>query len=162
YGASRAFIRSSKSPNPIILAVTLDPPVNAIIPALTRTPGGGVPTPAPILMWYFRYICRHHFDSDKCGELALVADANVKIHPADPAGWSRGGVPGWAMIVAMSAKAGTIWISAEVAEKIRAHGAEAYPNECCGALLGRDAEGDGAEDRAREIVESIAMVNRRE
>jgi len=65
------------------------------------------------------------------------------------------------MIVAMSAKAGTIWISAEVAEKIRAHGAETYPNECCGALLGRDAGPDGAEGVPREIVESFAMVNRR-
>ena len=29
-----------------------------------------------------------------------------------------------------------IWITAELAEKIRAHGVETYPHECCGALLG--------------------------
>jgi len=32
-----------------------------------------------------------------------------------------------------------IWISGHLAEKIRAHGAETYPHECCGALLGRDS-----------------------
>ena len=26
-----------------------------------------------------------------------------------------------------------------VTEAIRAHGAETYPNECCGALIGRDS-----------------------
>ena len=31
-------------------------------------------------------------------------------------------------------------ISKELAERIRAHGAETYPHECCGALLGRDNE----------------------
>jgi proteasome lid subunit RPN8/RPN11 len=66
------------------------------------------------------------------------------------------------MIVAMSAKAGTIWMSAGVAEKIRGHGAEAYPEECCGALLGGDGGGEEAEGKAREIVELIAMVNRQE
>jgi proteasome lid subunit RPN8/RPN11 len=29
-------------------------------------------------------------------------------------------------------------LSAGVADAIRAHGAETYPNECCGALIGRD------------------------
>jgi proteasome lid subunit RPN8/RPN11 len=29
-------------------------------------------------------------------------------------------------------------LTAGVAEMIRAHGAETYPNECCGALIGRD------------------------
>src|SRR5215472_7233922 len=33
----------------------------------------------------------------------------------------------------------TLWISSHLAEKIRAHGAEMYPYECCGALLGRDS-----------------------
>ena len=32
-------------------------------------------------------------------------------------------------------------MSAEIAQKIREHGAQGYPNECCGALLGRDADG---------------------
>ena len=31
-----------------------------------------------------------------------------------------------------------IRLSAEVDAAIRAHGAETYPNECCGALIGRD------------------------
>jgi proteasome lid subunit RPN8/RPN11 len=31
-----------------------------------------------------------------------------------------------------------VGISAELAEKIRRHGVETYPYECCGALLGRD------------------------
>jgi proteasome lid subunit RPN8/RPN11 len=66
------------------------------------------------------------------------------------------------MIVAMNAKAGTIWMSAEVAEKIRGHGAETYPEECCGALLGRDGGGERVEGKPREIVELIAMVNRQE
>jgi proteasome lid subunit RPN8/RPN11 len=48
-------------------------------------------------------------------------------------------------------------ISADVAESIRAHGAETYPEECCGALLGRD--GDGA--KPREIFGLYALVNRR-
>ena len=31
-------------------------------------------------------------------------------------------------------------ITSELADKIRAHGVETYPHECCGALLGRDTE----------------------
>ena len=31
-----------------------------------------------------------------------------------------------------------IALSDEVVERIRAHGRETYPNECCGALIGRD------------------------
>jgi proteasome lid subunit RPN8/RPN11 len=33
-------------------------------------------------------------------------------------------------------------INETLVEKIRQHGAESYPNECCGALLGRDADGE--------------------
>ena len=33
-----------------------------------------------------------------------------------------------------------LWISAELAEKIREHGVETYPYECCGALLGTDLD----------------------
>jgi len=33
-----------------------------------------------------------------------------------------------------------LWISSHLAEKIREHGVETYPHECCGALLGRDSE----------------------
>jgi len=46
-------------------------------------------------------------------------------------------------------------ISRELAEGIRAHGAETYPHECCGALLGRDLE-------PREIVALFPLINRRD
>jgi len=46
-------------------------------------------------------------------------------------------------------------ISKELAERIRAHGAETYPHECCGALLGRD-------DEAREILGLFPLINRRD
>ena len=42
-------------------------------------------------------------------------------------------------------------MSTEIAEKIRQHGAETYPNECCGALLGRDgSETDHPQDRINQ------------
>ena len=63
----------------------------------------------------------------------------------------------------------SLWISGHLAEKIRAHGAETYPHECCGALLGRDSNSVAASDRgagsltaAREILELFPLVNRRE
>ena len=46
-------------------------------------------------------------------------------------------------------------ISRELAEKIRAHGTETYPYECCGALLGRD-------NSLREILGLFPLVNRRD
>jgi proteasome lid subunit RPN8/RPN11 len=46
-------------------------------------------------------------------------------------------------------------IGRELTEKIRQHGAETYPHECCGALLGRD-------DTAREILGLFPLVNRRD
>ncbi len=46
-------------------------------------------------------------------------------------------------------------LSPPLAEQIRAHGAETYPNECCGALLGRDGES------WREVKELFPLVNRR-
>ena len=46
-------------------------------------------------------------------------------------------------------------ISKELADKIRAHGAETYPNECCGALLGNDNE-------PREIRGLFPLINRRD
>jgi proteasome lid subunit RPN8/RPN11 len=58
-------------------------------------------------------------------------------------------------------------ISAELAEKIGAHGAETYPHECCGALLGQDAgnahdaPGD-AKQPAREVLALFPLVNRRD
>ena len=52
-------------------------------------------------------------------------------------------------------------ISSELADKIRAHGAQTYPHECCGALLGRDTE---VADRRvdREIHGLHQLVNRRD
>src|ERR1700691_3909138 len=47
-------------------------------------------------------------------------------------------------------------ISAALAEQIRAHGAETYPYECCGALLGKDA---GEE---REVIGLVPLKNQRE
>src|SRR3974377_1681441 len=55
----------------------------------------------------------------------------------------------------------TLCISKHLADRIRAHGAETYPHECCGALLGRDSElkEHGA---PREIQNLYALVNRRD
>ncbi len=50
---------------------------------------------------------------------------------------------------------GVLVLTETVADRIRAHGAEAYPNECCGALLGRDREDQ------REVRELFPLVNRR-
>ena len=47
-------------------------------------------------------------------------------------------------------------ISEELAGKIRAHGVETYPHECCGAILGRDGDG------AREVLGLMPLANRRE
>jgi proteasome lid subunit RPN8/RPN11 len=60
-----------------------------------------------------------------------------------------------------------LWISGHLAEKIRAHGAETYPYECCGALLGRDSSAVLESDRraavpAREILQLFPLVNRRD
>jgi len=54
-------------------------------------------------------------------------------------------------------------LSHELAERIRRHGAETFPHECCGALLGRDS---AFEDRAggpsREVIELFPLINRRD
>jgi proteasome lid subunit RPN8/RPN11 len=67
------------------------------------------------------------------------------------------------------ADAPTLWISGQLAEKIRAHGTETYPHECCGALLGRDAGVVERSDPAkypvaseREILGLYPLVNRRD
>ena len=59
------------------------------------------------------------------------------------------------------ANAAQLKISPELADKIRAHGAQTYPHECCGALLGRDTE---VADRRiyREIHALYPLVNRRD
>ncbi len=62
-----------------------------------------------------------------------------------------------------------VGISAELAEKIREHGVETYPYECCGALLGKefgatagaDSEVIGA-GSSREIRSLHPLVNRRD
>jgi proteasome lid subunit RPN8/RPN11 len=51
---------------------------------------------------------------------------------------------------------GTLKLTAEIAERIRAHAAESYPYECCGALVGRN----GAE--TREVLDVVRLANRRE
>jgi proteasome lid subunit RPN8/RPN11 len=60
-------------------------------------------------------------------------------------------------------------LSTEIAEKIRRHGAETYPHECCGALLGRDSDsaaagssGQSEQTPPREILELFPLVNRRD
>jgi proteasome lid subunit RPN8/RPN11 len=47
-------------------------------------------------------------------------------------------------------------VSENIATEIRAHGAETYPYECCGALLGVDAED------FREVRALHKLVNRRD
>ncbi len=47
-------------------------------------------------------------------------------------------------------------ISEQLAGRIRAHGVETYPYECCGAILGRDGEA------AREVLDLIPLANRRD
>jgi proteasome lid subunit RPN8/RPN11 len=59
-------------------------------------------------------------------------------------------------------------LSQDLADKIRAHGAETYPHECCGALLGRDLDAptshsaDGADLPSREVTALFPLVNRRD
>ena len=60
-------------------------------------------------------------------------------------------------------------MSAEIAQKIREHGAQGYPHECCGALLGREQDGSDVAATsgsvslaAREILALFPLVNRRE
>src|SRR5260370_8693812 len=65
------------------------------------------------------------------------------------------------------ADAPAVWISGHLAEKIRAHGAETYPHESCGALLGRDSNAIVENDReknaltpARKIVQPFPLIIR--
>jgi proteasome lid subunit RPN8/RPN11 len=50
-----------------------------------------------------------------------------------------------------------IRMSAELAGRIRQHGMETYPHECCGALLGKEQNGEG-----REIVAVLGLANQRD
>ena len=52
-------------------------------------------------------------------------------------------------------RASTLKIGEDLVQRIHAHGVEAYPHECCGALLGRDA------DASREVVDLLPLANRR-
>jgi proteasome lid subunit RPN8/RPN11 len=47
-------------------------------------------------------------------------------------------------------------LSDELAARILAHGAGAYPHECCGALLGSDSED------AREVRDLLPLANQRD
>jgi proteasome lid subunit RPN8/RPN11 len=55
-------------------------------------------------------------------------------------------------------------LTPEIAERIRKHGAETYPHECCGALLGRDSAADASiqGEPPREILDLFPLVNRRD
>ncbi len=55
----------------------------------------------------------------------------------------------------------TLWVSKHLAEKIRRHGVDTYPHECCGALLGRDSEAR-SETPGREVLGLHVLVNRRD
>jgi proteasome lid subunit RPN8/RPN11 len=46
-------------------------------------------------------------------------------------------------------------IREQVAKRIRDHGVETYPNECCGALLGSEKDGH------RDVVEILPLKNQR-
>jgi proteasome lid subunit RPN8/RPN11 len=52
-------------------------------------------------------------------------------------------------------RASTLKIGEDLVQRIHAHGVETYPHECCGALLGRDA------DASREVVDLLPLANRR-
>jgi proteasome lid subunit RPN8/RPN11 len=60
------------------------------------------------------------------------------------------------------ADADKLWISPQLAEKIRQHGIQTYPHECCGALLGRDASSAGEPLKPREVLGLFPLLNRRE
>jgi len=58
-------------------------------------------------------------------------------------------------------------ISSDLSERIRRHGAETFPHECCGALLGRDSTAVGSDNSEesgtpREVLDVFPMVNRRD
>jgi proteasome lid subunit RPN8/RPN11 len=55
-----------------------------------------------------------------------------------------------------------VCLGAGLAETIRRHGAETYPHECCGALLGHDENRSGQADVPREIVDLFPLINRRD
>jgi proteasome lid subunit RPN8/RPN11 len=51
----------------------------------------------------------------------------------------------------------------DIAERIRRHGGETFPYECCGALLGRDsAAAETVPAVSREVLQLFPLVNRRD
>ena len=52
-------------------------------------------------------------------------------------------------------------LTSGVHEQIREHGARGYPDEVCGALLGRESTGNGS-GALREVSAVLALENRRE
>lgn len=50
-----------------------------------------------------------------------------------------------------------IYAAAPVLEAMRAQARETYPRECCGALLGRTRDGEGA--ASREVVRAAPLAN---
>jgi len=48
-------------------------------------------------------------------------------------------------------------MDADVANKIRAHAMAIYPDECCGALFGKDTEGN----EPRKILQALPLANQR-
>jgi proteasome lid subunit RPN8/RPN11 len=61
-----------------------------------------------------------------------------------------------------------LWISRDLSERICRHGAETFPHECCGALLGRDSaaiengHSPGSSEAPREVLELFPLINRRD
>jgi proteasome lid subunit RPN8/RPN11 len=59
-------------------------------------------------------------------------------------------------------------LTQDLSNKIGQHGAETYPHECCGALLGRDLDvpnaksPDGAALPSREVTALFPLINRRD
>jgi proteasome lid subunit RPN8/RPN11 len=51
-------------------------------------------------------------------------------------------------------------LTSDVQERIRVHGAQGYPHEVCGALLGREADA-GAGEAVREVSAVLPLENRR-
>jgi proteasome lid subunit RPN8/RPN11 len=72
-----------------------------------------------------------------------------------------GGAAGGGAREAAGAKT-SLKIGGELARRIEAHGVETYPDECCGALLGRDGDADGDGDGSREVLDLVPLANRRD
>jgi len=52
-------------------------------------------------------------------------------------------------------------LTSRVRDEIREHGARGYPHEVCGALLGRERDGNG-EAALREVTAVLPLENRRD